>query len=114
MNSIRTTYLPRGNPERMNLPSEFVADAYFFPVSVLAAVTVTPGRSVLPLRAEPVISNVVGARAATWGEGAGGVEDCVGEAGGVSCALESNGNRSAAKLKTRMLQRMNFNFRTPW
>jgi galactitol-specific phosphotransferase system IIC component len=43
-------------PDNPNFPSEFVATAYFFPVSVLVAVTVTPGNGVLPLRAEPLIS----------------------------------------------------------
>jgi hypothetical protein len=43
-------------PEKSNLPSEFVAAAYFFPVSVFAAVIVTPGSAVFPLRAEPFIS----------------------------------------------------------
>jgi galactitol-specific phosphotransferase system IIC component len=43
-------------PDNPNFPSEFVAAAYFFPVSVLVAVTVTPGNGVLPLRAEPLIS----------------------------------------------------------
>ena len=43
-------------PDNPNLPSELVAAAYFFPVNVLAAVTVTPGSGVLPLRAEPLIS----------------------------------------------------------
>jgi hypothetical protein len=43
-------------PDNPNFPSEFVAAAYFFPVKVLAAVTVTPGSGVLPLRAEPLIS----------------------------------------------------------
>jgi len=36
-------------PDNPNFPSEFVAAAYFFPVNVLAAVTVTPGNGVLPL-----------------------------------------------------------------
>src|SRR5260370_20824719 len=56
MNSTRTTYLPRVMPDNPNLPSEFVATENFFPVNVLAAVTVTPGSGVLPLRAEPLIS----------------------------------------------------------
>jgi galactitol-specific phosphotransferase system IIC component len=43
-------------PDNPNFPSEFVAAVYFFPVNVLAAVTVTPGNGVLPLRAEPLIS----------------------------------------------------------
>jgi len=59
MNSTRTTYLPRVMPDNPNLPSEFVAAAYFFPVSVLAAVTVTPGSEVLPLRTEPLIHTSV-------------------------------------------------------
>src|SRR5258706_6605897 len=58
MNSTRTTYLPRVMPDNANLPSEFVAAAYFFPVNVLAAVMLTPGNGVLPLRTEPVISYV--------------------------------------------------------
>jgi hypothetical protein len=43
-------------PDKLNLPSEAVAVENFFPVSEFAAVTVTPGRGVLPLRAAPVIS----------------------------------------------------------
>src|SRR5258708_23024138 len=81
MNSTRTTYLPRVMPDNPNLPSEFVAAAYVFPVSVLAAVTVTPGSEVLPLRTEPLISYV--------GAAAGGASDCGvagGEGGAVSCA----------------------------
>jgi hypothetical protein len=63
-------------PDNPNLPSEFVAAAYFSPVNVLAAVTVTPGSGVLPLRAEPLIS-YAGAAAGvasdcTGGDGAGG------------------------------------------
>jgi len=56
MNSTRTTYLPRDMPDNPNLPSELVAVEYFFPVKVLAAVTLTPGSGVLPLLAEPLIS----------------------------------------------------------
>ena len=56
MNSARTTYLPRVMPDNTNLPSEFVAAEYFFPVNVFAAVTVTPGSGVFPLFAEPLIS----------------------------------------------------------
>src|SRR3989442_11295881 len=56
MNSARTTYLPRVMPDNTNLPSEFVAAEYFFPVNVFAAVKVTPGSGVFPLFAEPLIS----------------------------------------------------------
>jgi hypothetical protein len=101
MNSIRTTYLPRAIPDRLNLPSEFVADTYFFPVSVFAAVTVTPGSGVFPLCAEPVISNVAAARAVvTCGAGAGGA---------ASCAREFSEHRSAAQLRIKMPRAMDFN-----
>jgi hypothetical protein len=49
MNSVRTTYLPRGKPIKTKLPSEMVAAANFFPASVLVAVKVTPGSGVFPL-----------------------------------------------------------------
>src|SRR5690349_15022450 len=95
MNSMRTTYLPRANPERVNLPSEFVAATYFFPVSVFAAVTVTPGNGALPLRAEPVISKVTGAGAGgiagTWGAEVGVAVSCCCAGtggGGVSWAFD--------------------------
>jgi len=50
---------------------------YFFPVNVLAAVMLTPGNGVLPLRTEPVISYVGAAAGAavcsvTVGEGGAG------------------------------------------
>ncbi len=56
MNSMRTTYRPRGNPLNTNAP--FVAETveYFFPVRVFAAVTVTPGNNVLPFFTVPEIS----------------------------------------------------------
>jgi hypothetical protein len=77
MNSIRTTYLPRVIPARLNLPSEFVADTYFFPVNVFAPVTVTPGSGVFPLWADPEISNVTAAGAvAACGAGVAGVAFC--------------------------------------
>jgi hypothetical protein len=40
---------------------ESVAEVYFFPVSVLEAVMVTPGSGVLPLWTVPVIWKLVGA-----------------------------------------------------
>src|SRR6267154_6332259 len=80
MNSARTTYLPRVTPVKLNLPSEFVATEYFFPVKVLPAVTVTPGNGVLPLCAEPLISYVGGAGEAVADCGGG-----AGEGGGASC-----------------------------
>jgi hypothetical protein len=105
MNSIRTTYLPRAIPDRLNLPSEFVADKYFFPVNVFAAVTVTPGSGVFPLCADPVISNVAAAGVAvTCGVGAGGA---------ASCARELGENRSAAQLRIKMPRVMDFNSRAP-
>src|SRR5258708_20208406 len=83
MNSTRTTYLPRVMPDNPNLPSEFVAAAYFLPVSVLAAVTDTPGSGVLPLRTEPLISYV--------GAAAGAASDC-GVAGGQGRPFSSPSN----------------------
>jgi hypothetical protein len=99
MNSIRTTYLPRAIPDRLNLPSEFVIDTCFFPVNVFAAVTVTPGNGAFPLCADPVISNVAAA-VVVCGVGAGGV---------ASCARELSENRSAAQLRTKMPRAMDFN-----
>ncbi len=88
MKSPRTTYLPRVMPDSANFPSEFVAVEYFFPVNVLAAVTLTPGRGVLPLRAEPLIS-YTGAAAGVVAAGG------VGEGGVVSCASKPDARRSA-------------------
>ena len=122
MNSIRTTYLPRARPERLNFPSELVAATYFFPVSVFAAVTVTPGSGVLPLRADPVISNVreagAGGVAGTCVAGAGDVASCCTGTGGggASCPfdpLESNAKRIAPKQKMNMLRLKNFKSKTP-
>src|SRR5919108_2737646 len=127
MNSIRTTYLPRAKPERVNLPSEFVAPTYFFPVRVFAAVTVTPGSGVLPLRAEPEISKVTGAGAGgvagAWGAEAGaGVSCCCTGTGGggASCArdaFEPIAKMIAPKQKMNMLRpmsfRINFKSKTP-
>src|SRR5690348_4528993 len=120
MNSMRTTYLPRASPERLNLPSEFVAATYFFPVRVFAAVTVTPGSGVLPLFADPVISNVTGAggTAGTWGAEAGTVGSCCAGTGGggVSCAFdafEANAKRIAAKTKINLVHLTNFKSKTP-
>src|SRR5437764_13145315 len=81
MNSTRTTYLPRVMPDNANLPSEFVATEYFFPVRVFAAVTVTPGRGVFPLFAEPLIS-YAGATAGVAAESAAAVWAVSGGAGG--------------------------------
>jgi hypothetical protein len=101
MNSIRTTYLPRAIPLRLNLPSEFVADTYFLPVKVFATVTVTPGSGVFPLWTNPVISNVAAA---------GAVVACgAGARGDVSCARELNENRIVAQLKTKMRRAVDFN-----
>src|SRR6266850_1157477 len=108
MNSTRTTYLPRVMPDNPNLPSEFVAAAYFFPVSVLAAVTVTPGSEVLPLRVEPVISYV--------GAAAGVVADCVvraGEDGVASCASNLDAKRITAKWRMRMPRAIDFKSWSP-
>jgi hypothetical protein len=88
MNSTRTTYLPRVIPDNPNLPSEFVAAEYFFPVNVFAAVTLTPGSGVLPLRAEPLISYTT----VTAGVVAAGG---VGEGGAASCASELDARRIA-------------------
>ena len=102
-------------PERPNWPCEFVAATYFFPVKVFEALTVTPGSGVLPLRADPVISNVAGAGgvgipagAAGGGAVAGG--DTGGAGGGVSCAREWQGNKIAVKPKMNIPRRMDFNF----
>ncbi len=106
MNSMRTTYLPRGIPEKSNLPSEFVAAAYFFPVSVFAAVTVTPGSGVLALRAEPLISYA--------GAAAGAVVDVGGGAGGgASCARNHGAKRITTALHTRMPRAMDFKCWSP-
>jgi hypothetical protein len=117
MNSMRTTYLPRAIPDRANLPSEFVAATYFFPVSVLAAVTVTPGSGVFPLFADPVISNVVATgavAAAVWGAGAAGAVSCDGGGeGGASCARKAGGDKSATHPKTKTLLLMDFNSASP-
>ena len=117
MNSIRTTYLPRAKPKRLNFPSEFVAATYFFSVSVFVAVTVTPGSGVLLLRAEPEISNVTGAGAAAACGADGGAAVAVcgtgAEAGGASCAVEARGHKISAKLKTKMARQMSRNSKTP-
>jgi hypothetical protein len=55
MNSARNTYRPRGSPVIKKVPSEIVAVEYFFPVKVFEAVSVTPGKGVLPLCTLPVI-----------------------------------------------------------
>jgi hypothetical protein len=55
MNSIFTTYRPRGRFLNMNDPSTPLATVYFFPVSVFAAVTVTPGSVVFPFFTVPLI-----------------------------------------------------------
>src|SRR2546429_4078263 len=94
MNSTRTTYLPRGMPDNPNLPSEFVAAAYFFPVKVLAAVTVTPGSEVLPLRAEPLISYPEAA--------AGVVAACAGEDGAAPCASKPGAKSVAKECRMKM------------
>jgi len=74
------------------LPSEFVAAAYFFPVNVFAAVTVTPGNGVLPLRAEPLISYAGAAVVVVAGCGV-----CVGEGVAGSCARALAAKRTATK-----------------
>jgi hypothetical protein len=101
MNSIRTTYLPRTIPDRLNLPSELVADTYFFPVSVFAAVTVTPGSGVFPLCADPEISKVIAA---------GAVVACGARAGGAaSWANELNEHRITVQQRIRMVRAVDFN-----
>jgi hypothetical protein len=78
-----------------------VADTYFFPVKVFAAVTVTPGSGVFPLWTDPVITNVAGAEAVvTCGAGAGGA---------ASCARGLRENRIAAQLRIKMPRAMAFN-----
>src|ERR1700741_1802386 len=108
MNSTRTTYLPRVMPDNVNLPSEFVAVAYFFPVNVFAAVTVTPGRAVFQLRAEPVISYV--------GAGAGNAAACsvaCGEGDAASCARALAASSIAAKVSMRVQRAMAFKSWSP-
>jgi len=46
------------------VPFDAVATETFFPVSVFAAVTVTPGSGVLPERTVPLMSNELGCAAA--------------------------------------------------
>jgi hypothetical protein len=93
-------------PDNPNFPSEFVAVAYFFPVNVLAAVTVTPGSGVFPLRVEPLISYA--------GAAAGVVVDCaVGEAGAVSCARKLDTKRIATKWSMKMPRAVDFKSWSP-
>src|SRR5215472_15504127 len=119
MNSIRTTYLPRAIPVRLNWPSEFVAARYFFPVKVFAAVTVTPGNEVLPLRADPVISKVTGACVGAGGVAGCGVEegavvDCGEGAGGTaSCECKARGDKITDTMKIRIWRLLTFTSRTP-
>ena len=57
--SALMTYRPRAGRVSVKDPSGAVAVATFFPVSVLEAVTVTPGRGVLPDVTLPRTVNVV-------------------------------------------------------
>ena len=88
-------------PDNANLPSEFVAAEYFFPVSVFAAVTVTPGRGVLPLRVEPLISYA--------GTTVGVVADaCAFPGGAGSCARTLDAKRTATKWSMKMPRAFDF------
>src|SRR5437660_3981337 len=109
MNSTRTTYLPRVMPDNANLPSEFVATEYFFPVRVFAAVTVTPGRGVFPLFAEPLIS-YAGATAGVAAESGAAVWAVSGGAG--SCARTLDTKRSASKWTMKMPRAIDFKFQS--
>jgi hypothetical protein len=96
-------------PSNPNFPSEFVVVEYFFPVNVLAAVTLTPGNGVLPLRAEPLISYAGGV--------AGAVADgtvCAGGGGAASCASKLHARKVAIRKDTEILRAMNIKFRSPW
>jgi hypothetical protein len=88
------------------LPSEFVAAAYFFPVSVLAAVTVTPGSGVLPLLVEPLIS-YAGAPTGVVADGG------VGEGGVASCAHKFGARRIAENWSMNMPRAIDFNSESP-
>ena len=55
-NSARTTYRPLAPTAILKVPSGSVEVMYFFPVSVLAALTVTPGRGTVPDLTKPLIS----------------------------------------------------------
>src|SRR2546429_9029749 len=94
---MRTTYLPRAIPVRLNLPSEFDAARYFFPVNVFAAVTVTPGNGGFPLRADPAISKVTGAGVDACGVAGGGA----GEEAGARCGGGAGGGASSERNPTR-------------
>src|SRR5207247_11448136 len=119
MNSMRTTYLPRAIPVRLNLPSEFDAARYFFPVNVFAAVTVTPGNGVLPLRADPAISKVTGAGVVACGVAGGGAGDGAvadggeGAGGAASCERNATGDKITIKLKRRIWHLLTVTSTTP-
>jgi hypothetical protein len=90
-------------PDNPNFPSEFVAAVYFFPVNVLAAVTVTPGNGVLPLRAEPLISET--------GAATGLVADCAvgaGEGGAAYCARNPGAKKIAKECSMKMTRAIDF------
>jgi len=97
-------------------PFAAVATENFFPVSVFAAVTVTPGSGVFPARTVPVISNEVAAGCAasadgSWVEGVCPTVDCeVGAELAESCAHASSPNKKANKTKT---QAATCNLKTP-
>src|SRR6266403_5317162 len=97
-------------PVKVNLPSASLTAEYFFPVSVLEAVTVAPGRGVFPLRAVPVISYVGGGAlcaSACTGPGGAGL-GCV-WAGVESCACRRRARSSASKAGEQTPRRIDFN-----
>jgi hypothetical protein len=95
-------------PDNPNLPSEFVAAEYFFPVNVLAAVTLTPGSGVLPLRAEPLISYAGVALG-----GAAGCGVCAGEGGAASCASKLRVRENTMKQNRKKLRAIDFKSGSP-
>ena len=95
-------------PDNPNFPSELVAAVYFFPVNVLAAVTLTPGSAVLPLRAEPLISYAGSAAGVVVGR-----DVCAGEGGAASCAHKIDAKRIAKKCNRKMLRAIDFKSGSP-
>jgi hypothetical protein len=84
--------------------------AYFLPVNVLEAVTVAPGSGVLPLRAEPLISNEEAVAVGAVGDLALGVD--VGAGGTGSCAHKDNTSSNATEVHVAVPRRIDFNLRS--
>jgi hypothetical protein len=96
-----------------------VATENFFPVSVFAAVTVTPGSGVLPERTVPLISNELGCVVAVTVGVCGGVCAGVSAAGVLGSGAGDTGVCAHATLATKNTEtktgsgNLNFNAGAP-